>query len=663
MQKWQVGVSNDSFNNIGVTKDCQEAICEYIWNGLEANATEITVTMLGEHLRESPAIQISDNGDGINFDTLKDTFGTFSSSTKNGKGIRIKSQANKGRGRFSYSSFSSGATWTTRYRAEDTVKEYALSISLNERDTFSTTDVINASISDTGTTVEMSVVSSSEISKLSAENMKQKLLQEFSWFLHLHKSKKIKIVYMGIELDYNEHIDTELSSDSTITISDNTFNLNVIVWNQKIDNTAKTYFLRPSGELCYAENTGYNKNKIDFYHSVFVTSDFITNHTILAMPSNDSSNEIADDSNARETFLDLKKELQAKIAEIQKKFLLNRADIELQKMKDRNTWPSFPDDEYGQLRKKDFQIVATELYCVEPRIFRKLKVEQEKSLLGFMNLLLASDERENILEIIQQVVHLSTEQRERFADILKRTKIQYILEMMDLLDKRNTVVQYLKSIVYDFSKFSNERDHLQVTVEQHFWLFGEQYHLLTADKTLASSLREYEVLTDTGSDSEMVDSKAMKKRADIFLYTQRIQEDSTSEMLILELKAPSVKLSTKVYNQIESYVHTIRKEPRFNSGQRQWRVYAICAEVEDDVKVKYDNFKQHGKKGLVNIIQNFEMYALSWDDVFQSFDARHSFLLRKLQLDTESLGLSSTNQTPRELVNEMTKKIIALKAD
>ena len=111
-------------------------------------------------------------------------------------------------------------------------------------------------------------------------------------------------------------------------------------------------------------------------------------------------------------------------------------------------------------------------------------------------------------------------------------------------------------------------------------------------------------------------------------------------MLIVELKAPHVKLSIDVFNQIVRYANTIRKEPRFTGSSRLWKFYAVCAEVEDDVKVKYKNFEHHGKKGLVDIIENFELYALSWDDIFQAFEARHSFCLVSLNLIIHRLKLN-----------------------
>lgn len=65
---------------------------------------------------------------------------------------------------------------------------------------------------------------------------------------------------------------------------------------------------------------------------------------------------------------------------------------------------------------------------------------------------------------------------------------------------------------------------------------------------------------------------------------------------------------------------------------------AVCSAVDDDVKARYDSQKAKGKKGLVAEIDNYEIYALTWDDVFQSFNLRHAFLLDKLKMDKEAIA-------------------------
>ena len=70
------------------------------------------------------------------------------------------------------------------------------------------------------------------------------------------------------------------------------------------------------------------------------------------------------------------------------------------------------------------------------------------------------------------------------------------VEAISIIEKRVTVVEELKKIVFDLTTFANERDHVQKIIEQHFWLFGEQYHMLTSDKNMATSLQEYEKITE-----------------------------------------------------------------------------------------------------------------------------------------------------------------------
>ena len=81
--QWQVALNNDSFDRAGITKDCQDAVCEYIWNSFEAGASKVTVSMMGSPLQEAMSLVVADNGMGIAFDNLDKTFGTFLSSLKN----------------------------------------------------------------------------------------------------------------------------------------------------------------------------------------------------------------------------------------------------------------------------------------------------------------------------------------------------------------------------------------------------------------------------------------------------------------------------------------------------------------------------------------------------------------------------------------------------
>lgn len=62
VMKWQVSLNNNSFDRAGITKYCQDAVCEYIWNGFEAGATQISVSLQGASMQEAMQLVVKDNG-------------------------------------------------------------------------------------------------------------------------------------------------------------------------------------------------------------------------------------------------------------------------------------------------------------------------------------------------------------------------------------------------------------------------------------------------------------------------------------------------------------------------------------------------------------------------------------------------------------------------
>ena len=67
-----------------------DAICEYIWNGFDAEATEVKIKLHENGLGLINMITVEDNGVGINYDELKFKFQPFNDSKK----ANISSRAN-----------------------------------------------------------------------------------------------------------------------------------------------------------------------------------------------------------------------------------------------------------------------------------------------------------------------------------------------------------------------------------------------------------------------------------------------------------------------------------------------------------------------------------------------------------------------------------------
>lgn len=79
-------------------------------------------------------------------------------------------------------------------------------------------------------------------------------------------------------------------------------------------------------------------------------------------------------------------------------------------------------------------------------------------------------------------------------------------------------------------------DHIQKIIEQHYWLFGEQYNLVTADKRMQKALEKYLYLLYGKDSPEAVltkDDEEMR-RMDIFcveLEKQKTEKEMQSRKI------------------------------------------------------------------------------------------------------------------------------------
>ena len=162
----------------------------------------------------------------------------------------------------------------------------------------------------------------------------------------------------------------------------------------------------------------------------------------------------------------LKKRLLTLLREREKRFVKEDAANKLIADYDRNgILPVFRDNKYEKERKQDLLNVIKEIYCIQPKIFKGLKREQSQTCVGFLNLLLDTDERENILSILNSIVSISTEERVQLAQTLRTTSLSRILRTIKMIKNRCEVVEQLRNLVFDLKKFSTEREHIQLAIE------------------------------------------------------------------------------------------------------------------------------------------------------------------------------------------------------
>lgn len=666
MKKHTAKITSKSIEQSGLPSDFKKAIAEYIWNGFDANASTIELNFDANAVGYINSFSISDNGFGINLSRIEDTFGQFMDSQKTktfDQNGFVKGKA--GKGRFSFTNFCNKAIWETTFESDKSdFLKYNITISKEKLQDFQTSDKIVSISKKTGTIVHFESFHSLTGDLLESEEFQNYLASEFGWFLFLNKESDYKIKINGQEIDYWSIVGDFREFEKTI--NGKTFHISYIRWNKNIGDKYYYYFLNHEQKEVERKHTSFNNKAVDFHHSVYILSEYFDNFQFTK--SDQPTLGLNGPNQSDITFKHLIGLLNDFIAQEEKLFIRDKkAEKLIDDYNSKKIFPEFKNNSYDQIRKKDLENVVKEIYCIQPKIFQGLRQTQSKTLVGFLNLLLDTEQRENILEILENITDLSDEERIELANTLKKTKISSIVELVNLLENRFNVANVIKQMVFELEKFTNERDHIQKVVENNYWLFGEQYHLVSADKNFEVSLNNYLDFIETGKkNKEKLKSKDKLKRPDIFIARQAEMPDPNSdqytieENIIVELKRPSVVIGKEQFDQIEEYIRFIINEPKFISELRTWKLILVGKKVDDWIKDKYESNKGKGKRFLVESVRNYEIYAMTWDDLFKMFDIRHKHLINKLEFkssvieDLESKGIYLDKDKP----NELLKKIV-----
>ncbi|MCK4406472.1 MAG: ATP-binding protein [Bacteroidales bacterium] len=672
--KNKVTINDKSVDSAGLPKDYMHAIAELIWNGFDAGASEIKIDFETNEVDTLNQIRISDNGYGIALNNLSDTFGAFLDSQKKDSFQRSSYIHGKhGKGRFAFAVFAGKATWHTVITNNEILLEYEIGVSKSKKEEY---EVLNKKISkekNTGTVIVLNDLFNVTAYSFTCKDFKDFLAKEFGWFLFLNRNNEysIKINDVNIEYQYiisdNETIDIELKDEDQNTFK---FLITYIRWKETIGDKYYYYFLNGRKRESAKQLTSFNNNAIDFHHSVYIESDFFNK---FVLSSNENNLEAFNKNQSNPVFKTLVAELHGILSSKEKKFIReNAANKLIVDYEASGVIPKFNNNRYEQERRKDLVDVVKELYCVQPKIFKGLKKEQQKTFIGFLNLLLDTDEREQILEIIEGIAKLTKEERTELSNLLKKTSFSKIIRTIKLIENRYKVIDLLRVLVFDLNKFTTERKQLQIAIQENYWLFGEQFHIVSADETFEKALSNYLYIVDGIMEKAKIKKYDKNRRPDIFICRKRTipapddNEYQMEENIMVELKRPTVPISKKELRQIEDYMEFIINEQQFNSQLRRWKFFAVSNKVDGFIKQQYEAFKDKGKKFLVKQVSNYELYAMTWDDVFTSFEIKHKYILDKLEFDRNAIqeelnlkGISLTKESAQKVVSKIVQ--IAIK--
>lgn len=241
-----------------------EALFELVWNGFDAGASVVAVTVVENDIHGVERVVVLDNGEGIEFATLDDTFGNFNDSSKKAN-LALKGQ--HGRGRLAFHKLCRNASWYTRFKnvdavievSEPTIKDFEAWL-IEEVD--QKREVL---AQGHGTLVELTQFTGALPTQ---DELREKFAVEFGWYLAVHKEKRLYLNSSVVDVPRHEDFAQAISAD------DELFEAQVIRWEQRpTSEKSYLYLLNSRGELVYKVLSSLNQ-KPNFFTSVCVKSSW-----------------------------------------------------------------------------------------------------------------------------------------------------------------------------------------------------------------------------------------------------------------------------------------------------------------------------------------------------------------------------------------------------
>ena len=235
----------------------------------------------------------------------------------------------------------------------------------------------------------------------------------------------------------------------SIEVQDIQFDCKYLRWNVKPnDEYSRFYFLNKALDVRGTKTTLLNKKGDGFWHSIVVINDFFEDKMSECFSGKTISPTLFEDKKAHGIFDLLISELNNFLKKERRPFLRKQANKLLGNYHKDGVFPSFGDTIWEVKRKEELEELIVSLYEVEPRVFIKLNKEQQQIFLKLLNLIMDSNERENLFKIIGEVVDLEQTDRAEFAKLLRTSRLKYIISTIKLIQDRILVIEDLKKLVF-----------------------------------------------------------------------------------------------------------------------------------------------------------------------------------------------------------------------
>lgn len=623
-QQYPVEVQPDFLKKITGAKPVQ-ALAELIWNGLDADASEVSVSFRYNEIDTLSAIVVRDDGTGIPRDKAPEYFRRLGGSWKRPGGSTEGGRflhGQEGRGRFKAFAIGNFAEWAVVYERDGKTWAYNITMSASDIRHVSISDEVEAQGSSRGVTLTITEPHKDFRSFVSTAGL-HSLTEVFALYLADYSNARVTIG--GRRIDPKEVITSRRAFNLTdIRVGEyvHPARLEIVEW-RGVSNRALFLCNEKRFPLAQVDRRFHVG---DFQFTAYLETSY------LSLAQKEGTVELAEMQPPVLSAIDESVKL---IKEYFRERAAATARGYVEEWKAEQVYPfdEEPKTQVEQVERQVFDIVAVNV----ARHLPDFEVAQTKNKAFQLRMLRQAIEKspEELQLILSEVLRLPKRKQEELAELLRDISLSAIISSAKVVADRLKFLTGLEAILFDPEpkKRLKERSQLHRIVAQNTWLFGEEFSLSVDDQSLTEVLRKHKKLLgeDTVIDAPVKHVSQERGIVDLMLSRATRQHRANGlTHLVVELKAPLVKIDGKEIGQIEGYAASVVTDERFRNVGVQWQFWAISDDLGPVGK-----FRVGQGDGEIMRQGNVSIYLKTWSQVIDENRARLQFFQEKLEYQAD----------------------------
>lgn len=607
-------------------------LAELIWNAVDADATDVAVTVETSDLGAIESVTVTDNGLGMTPQEAAKGFGALGGSWKAIDKISRRDRrvlhGSEGKGRFGAFALGDRVRWTTVAEVDgdgggNAGPERLETLVIGTRAALSTFDISDpiATSDPTGTVVRVNQVVEKAAKAFDKDAVVDALAVAFALYL---ESYPVNISWRSHAVDPTDLQVQRNTYPLTIEGLDDEVTLTVIEWERTVPRAL--YLCDADGMALHEIKPGVQAPGFEF--TAYVRWDGFA----------DLGHDIVLAEIGHEQITPVVEAAQNALRSHFKERSSSRQRELIEQWKAENSYPyaDEPKDTVERAERDLFEVVAV----TAAKAVQSSDAPARKFSLRLLREAVESSPTA-LNRILSDVLELSQDRLDELHRLLNRTPLTSIISASKTIADRLDFLAGLDTLLFEEEpkKQTLERRQLHRMLAQETWLFGEEYALTGDDERLTAVLVKH--LHLLGEDVELADGPPVTREdgtvaiPDLVLSRQIKHHHNQLEHLVVELKRPSVDIGPAELQQIEDYAFTVAQDERFKQPNVTWEFMIVGNDLKGTAKIRA---RQDGRpEGLVHDGNGVRVWARTWAEVLG--DAKH-----RLKFVQDSLEYQSSRE-------------------